>query len=138
MKMARNQSTKRQEKNPATTNTKRKVSSKNTVEPSTTSHSRTSSHIDEQPIFETDEVKIDRPIPGEADSVSESQRSSSQAADTMSRAEEESHELINRHIAERAFLLYLECGCQHGRDLEHWLEAEHEIRTNNHQPKETT
>lgn len=138
MKAARNQSTKRREKNTATTNTKRKVSSKNTVEPRTTSRSRTSSHIDEQSISETDEVKIDRPIPVEADSVSESQKPSSQARDAMSGADEESHELIHCRIAERAFLLYLDCGCQHGRHLEHWLEAEREIRTNNHQPNETT
>lgn len=138
MKAARNQSTKRREKNTATTNATRKVSSKKTVEPNTTSLSRTSSHMDDQSTSETDELEIDRPIPGEADSVSESQRASSQATDTMSGADEESHELIHCRIAERAFQLYLDCGCQHGRHLEHWLEAEREIRTNNHQPNETT
>ena len=30
-------------------------------------------------------------------------------------------------IAERAHQLYLESGCQHGGDLEHWLRAEKEL-----------
>ena len=30
-------------------------------------------------------------------------------------------------IAERAYLLYVESGCQHGRDVEHWLRAEKEL-----------
>lgn len=86
--------------------------------------------MDEQSTSETDELKIDRPIPGEDDSVTESLRLPSQAVGTRPGAEEGSHELINRRIAERAFLLYLESGCQHGRDLEHWFEAEGEVRTN--------
>ena len=32
-------------------------------------------------------------------------------------------------IAERAFLLYAESGFQHGHDLDHWLEAERDITT---------
>jgi hypothetical protein len=35
---------------------------------------------------------------------------------------------LHRRIAERAFNLYLEGGCRHGNDLEHWFEAEREIR----------
>ena len=31
-------------------------------------------------------------------------------------------------IARRAFELYCERGCQHGRDLEDWLQAERELR----------
>lgn len=34
---------------------------------------------------------------------------------------------IKGRIAERAFLLYVEGGFQHGHDLDHWLEAEREI-----------
>ena len=30
-------------------------------------------------------------------------------------------------IAERAYHLYLEGGCQHGRDLEYWFQAEKEM-----------
>lgn len=32
-------------------------------------------------------------------------------------------------IARRAFELYCERGCQDGRDVEDWLQAEHELRT---------
>jgi len=137
MKMARNQSTTSREKNTATTNAKRKVNDKKTVEPNRTSISRTSSHIDDQSLSEIDEMKIDRPVPGEADLVSESQGPPSQAVGTMSGAEAEAHEMIHCRIAERAFLLYLESGCQHDCDLEHWFEAEREIRTNNHERNET-
>lgn len=137
MKMARNQSTTSREKNTATTNAKRKVSDKKTVEPNRTSISRTSSHIDDQSTSEIDEMKIDRPVSGEADLVSESQGPPSEAVSTMSGAEAEAHEMIHRRIAERAFLLYLESGSQHGCDLEHWFEAEREIRTDNHEPNET-
>ena len=31
-------------------------------------------------------------------------------------------------IEERAYELYLECGCNGGHDLEHWLAAEEELR----------
>ena len=31
-------------------------------------------------------------------------------------------------IAMRAYHLYLEDGCRHGGDLDHWLKAEREIR----------
>jgi len=34
----------------------------------------------------------------------------------------------HRRIAERAFILYLESGCKHGNDLEHWFEAEREVK----------
>ena len=30
-------------------------------------------------------------------------------------------------IAERAYELFLQEGCQHGNDIEHWLRAEEEI-----------
>jgi hypothetical protein len=44
----------------------------------------------------------------------------------MQSGESEERRLHHR-IAERAFLLYLEGGCRHGNDLEHWFEAEREI-----------
>lgn len=31
-------------------------------------------------------------------------------------------------IEKRAYELYLECGCDGGHDLEHWLAAEEELR----------
>jgi len=35
----------------------------------------------------------------------------------------------DRHarIQERAYLLFMSSGCQHGRALDHWLEAEREV-----------
>jgi nicotinamidase-related amidase len=36
---------------------------------------------------------------------------------------------LHRRIAERAFLLYEESGFRHGNDLEHWLEAERQVKT---------
>jgi len=32
-------------------------------------------------------------------------------------------------IAQRAYELYVASGSQHGRDVEHWLEAERRVRT---------
>jgi hypothetical protein len=34
---------------------------------------------------------------------------------------------INAGIAGRAYEIWLNEGCRHGRDLEHWLQAEHEL-----------
>lgn len=36
---------------------------------------------------------------------------------------------VHRRIAERAFLLYQEKGFRHGNDLDHWLEAERQVKT---------
>ncbi|MDF0676241.1 MAG: DUF2934 domain-containing protein [Nitrospira sp.] len=33
----------------------------------------------------------------------------------------------HRRIAERAFILFLESGCEHGNDWSHWFEAERQI-----------
>ncbi len=30
-------------------------------------------------------------------------------------------------IQQRAYVLFQACGCEHGHDLEHWLEAERQI-----------
>jgi hypothetical protein len=35
--------------------------------------------------------------------------------------------LAQEAIAQRAYELYLECGCSGGHDLEHWLAAEREL-----------
>ena len=32
-------------------------------------------------------------------------------------------------IEVRAYELYRQCGCQHGHDLRHWLDAEQELET---------
>ncbi|UVT20380.1 MAG: DUF2934 domain-containing protein [Nitrospira sp.] len=59
-------------------------------------------------------------------------RGSTNARQTMSTAEEESSYSedmsTHRRIAVRAFILYLESGCRHGNDLEHWFEAEREVK----------
>ena len=36
---------------------------------------------------------------------------------------------LHQRIAERAFLLYQERGFRHGNDLDHWLEAERQVKT---------
>ena len=36
---------------------------------------------------------------------------------------------LHQRIAERAFLLYKERGFRHGNDLDHWLEAERQVKT---------
>ncbi|MDN5941497.1 MAG: DUF2934 domain-containing protein [Nitrospira sp.] len=36
---------------------------------------------------------------------------------------------LRMRIAERAFLLYEERGFRHGNDLEHWFEAERQVKT---------
>ena len=44
--------------------------------------------------------------------------------------EREIHEKdLHSRIAERAFILYEESGFRHGNDLEHWLEAERQVKT---------
>jgi hypothetical protein len=35
---------------------------------------------------------------------------------------------LHQRIAERAFFLYERSGFQHGKDLEHWLEAEQQVK----------
>jgi hypothetical protein len=42
--------------------------------------------------------------------------------------ENQSADLADRDIARRAFELYCERGCQHGHDLDDWLQAERELR----------
>jgi DUF2934 family protein len=49
------------------------------------------------------------------------------AADSAKGSSQES--AIHHRIAQRAFLLYEESGFRHGNDLEHWLEAERQVRT---------
>lgn len=34
---------------------------------------------------------------------------------------------IQQRIQERAYELFVEAGCEHGHDLEHWLQAEAEL-----------
>lgn len=41
---------------------------------------------------------------------------------------EEESASLHRRIAERAFLLFQESGCEHGNDWAHWFEAEREIK----------
>lgn len=46
-----------------------------------------------------------------------------------SEADVECPEQLRRQIAERAYILYERSGFQDGNDLEHWLEAERQIRS---------
>lgn len=34
---------------------------------------------------------------------------------------------VEQRIRERAYELFLESGCQHGNDTQHWLQAESEV-----------
>jgi Protein of unknown function (DUF2934) len=70
-------------------------------------------------------------LPGE---LSESQQSSNGTStnpyvlsDSANGSDLESE--LHRRIAERAFLLYEERGFRHGNDLDHWLEAERQVKT---------
>jgi hypothetical protein len=38
-----------------------------------------------------------------------------------------SNQPTREEIEVRAYELYRQCGCQHGHDLQHWLEAEQEL-----------
>lgn len=40
----------------------------------------------------------------------------------------EGQDFLHQQIAERAYLLYERSGFQHGKDVEHWLEAERQIK----------
>jgi hypothetical protein len=42
---------------------------------------------------------------------------------------------VTAKIRERAYVLFRAGGCQHGHDLEHWLEAERQIIGGSDQPK---
>ena len=40
----------------------------------------------------------------------------------------EDQDPLHQQIAERAYILYERSGFQHGKDLEHWLEAEQQVK----------
>jgi hypothetical protein len=43
---------------------------------------------------------------------------------------------LNELIQEHAYRLYLSRGCQHGQALEHWLEAERQIKVSLHSERD--
>lgn len=45
-----------------------------------------------------------------------------------SEAHAEGKDHLHRRIAERAYMLYERSGFQDGKDLEHWLEAERQVK----------
>lgn len=45
----------------------------------------------------------------------------------VSQVETEEIKDIQQRIQERAYELFVEGGCEHGNDLEHWLQAEAEL-----------
>lgn len=59
------------------------------------------------------------------------QRESSSAGSTNGRSEDwaEGCEPLHQRIAELAYLLYERSGFQDGKDLEHWLEAERQVKS---------
>jgi hypothetical protein len=58
------------------------------------------------------------------------QRESSSAGSTNGRPEDwaEGCESLHQRIAELAYILYERSGFQDGKDLEHWLEAERQVK----------
>jgi hypothetical protein len=58
------------------------------------------------------------------------QRESSSDGSTNGRSEDwaEGCELLDQRIAELAYILYERSGFQDGKDVEHWLEAERQIK----------
>lgn len=40
---------------------------------------------------------------------------------------QDSPNAVEEKIRQLAYHLYCECGCEHGHDLEHWVEAERRI-----------
>jgi Protein of unknown function (DUF2934) len=58
------------------------------------------------------------------------QRESSSAGSTNGRSEDwsEGCESLHHRIAELAYILYERSGFQDGKDLEHWLEAERQVK----------
>ena len=45
----------------------------------------------------------------------------------VSRATQSRDPHLIARIQQRAYVLFKACGCEHGHDLEHWLEAERQI-----------
>lgn len=39
----------------------------------------------------------------------------------------EDQEAVQAEIRHLAYQLFCECGCEHGHDVEHWLEAERKV-----------
>ena len=58
------------------------------------------------------------------------QRETSSAGSTNGRSEDwaEGSELLHQRIAELAYVRYERSGFQDGKDLEHWLEAERQVK----------
>ena len=59
------------------------------------------------------------------------QRELSSIGSTNGRSEGqvEDHDYLHQRIAELAYMLYERSGFQQGKDLEHWLEAEQQIKS---------
>jgi hypothetical protein len=50
------------------------------------------------------------------------------AADRASKSQAQPANITNRDIARRAYDLYLGRGCEHGHDVEDWIQAERELQ----------
>lgn len=126
--MARNQSDTSKKKTQTTTKAKRSETTRKAVAtPSTVSRVHEASDLEST-------AEMEWPSSGDGDSLSPSPKSSAQTLDPTSATGKDSQDTIHRRIAERAFRLYLDGGCEHGRDLEHWFDAERDIRRNTHEP----
>ncbi|MDF0667860.1 MAG: DUF2934 domain-containing protein [Nitrospira sp.] len=61
--------------------------------------------------------------------VRESEKLSEETPSTTTNGHQgiEDDSATHRRIAERAFILFLESGCEHGNDWSHWFEAEQQL-----------
>jgi hypothetical protein len=56
------------------------------------------------------------------------------AADRAPKSAAQSTNITHRDVARRAYALYLERGCEHGHDVDDWMQAENELRANSPTP----
>ena len=92
------------------------------------SKKRQEQRTEPQPI-EPQRIELETPADLERSETSERVSSSIDAGSTTNgnrRLEENS--ATHRRIAERAFILFVESGCEHGNDWLHWFEAERQVK----------
>lgn len=56
------------------------------------------------------------------------------AADRALKSAAQPTNITHRDVARRAYALYLERGCEHGHDVDDWMQAEDELRASPARP----
>ena len=67
------------------------------------------------------------PSPGQAEQMEARRKPDRQPDPRGSHATQSRDPHLITRIEQRAYVLFQACGCEHGHDLEHWLEAERQI-----------